>query len=163
MDIGYISTRIYNQVILEQAVIGIISQVDMGIDVLNGNSLVDAAFRCPPGWVIPDKIIVVGDERFVCDDPRLAVGINKINPVSVRTKSEQCIGTKFTSEGTVVRHVVDHFPVFWVVLDHGKSIPVDKKSTVGDLAHESDAIIPLSLILNEFYSLAVGEESIEGG
>ena len=79
------------------------------------------------------------------------------------TEGEERIGTQLTTEGTVVRHIVDHFPVFGVVLDNGKSIPVDKKSTVGDLAHESDAIIPLSLILNEFYSLAVGEESIEGG
>jgi hypothetical protein len=49
------------------------------------------------------------------------------------------------------------------MLQYGKSVTVHIKSTVADLTHETDMVIPLPFVFNEFDILTKCEDSIQGG
>ncbi len=92
MDLVHISPGVDDNVVFQLAIGGIITDLNIRVEILIGHSLEYTAIACPFGGVIADEIIVVPGEGFVRDDGRVVVGAHEGHAVGVGMEQEARVG-----------------------------------------------------------------------
>src|ERR1700754_2061933 len=86
-----------NDIVLQLTIIGIISDINVRIDVLVGHPLEDLTVTAPFGRIATDKIVIIAGQWFIRCNSRLFVTTYEGNPIGMRTKRVGRIETTSTA------------------------------------------------------------------
>src|SRR5882724_121081 len=82
-DLPHIPSRMNDDIILHLTIVGIIADIDIGINILIGDALVDGAVTGPFGGIVSDEVVVIGRKGLVGNDRYLVAGAEETDPVSM--------------------------------------------------------------------------------
>ena len=87
-DIVRVSPRMYNKIVFQTSIFGVIAQIYIRINIFIGYGLINFTISAPFGMIISDKIIIIGIQWFITCNLYLVPAVYKLHLIELCVHDE---------------------------------------------------------------------------